>query len=633
MNFKYKLICEKCGCEFEYEDSRAFLCGNCRHGNRKFLRIKCEAEGCENVFEGTSLSHFCSRECRIKTWSDSKKTGNAKQKRCIVCNTPITGSTLKKICDNPECRRIHKAEYQKSYVADHHDILLANSNLRNSDRSKDDPYKHPCLMCGDPISTSCDYCSRCFEYHYALRRMYSNRKRRPCKDVECLWCHKIFPTCGKYKFCSDECAHKSMLEDRKSSEAVKRAEKKKLIRDKAKRAAKRKQDSINRGKELMTYASHAWSPRVNQEEFWKPLNVLRLSGNLCVCTTCWNEFVLTKNSDEGKQILNTRLRSGISPCPNCGSATGKKLGQGEGEILKMYPNFTETQYRPEWMNGMEIDLYDPVAKVGVEFNGIRWHSTACQKHANTHRVKADLAEKNGIQLIQVFENEWYQKKDCVIDRLNSIFHRDMDRVFARKLTVRVMNSTEERKAVSAFLDRNHIQGHVGSHWAVGLFRADELLAVCTFRYGTGYADGGQTKGTEKYWELNRYATKLNTSVVGGLSRCIKAFAKAKPDVERIVSFADRRWTCPSRSAYSSSGFEEVGRQKENYMYTDLRPYHDLRSKQYMRKSAIKKRADSDPNSLEARIYSVSKTETQMATELGYYKIWDAGKIKYEMNLH
>jgi hypothetical protein len=182
-----------------------------------------------------------------------------------------------------------------------------------------------------------------------------------------------------------------------------------------------------------------------------------------------------------------------------------------------------------------------------------------------------------------------------------------------------------------FLDKNHIQGRAACQWAVVLLNGMETVAVCTFKYGTAYAIGGQTGGTEKYWELNRYATKLGYSIVGGLSRCIKAFAKAHPEVHKIVSFADRRWTSRLRSAYSSSGFVEVAECEPNYQYTDLRSSHELKNKQYMRKSQIAERATRE-GSPESTVYSPDKTESQMSKELGYYRVYDAGKIRYEMML-
>ena len=372
-----------------------------------------------------------------------------------------------------------------------------------------------------------------------------------------------------------------------------------------------------------------------KQGFIESIGVERLSERGCKCVRCGKEFNLMCAKRGAIQVLNRLAKLGKSPCPYCGEApTGLHIRNSvpEVDIVQLFPNFTQHNIRPDWMEGLELDLYDPVAKVALEFHGLKWHSDNNNSRPSFHKLKADLCEKAGVQLIQLYESEWVQRREQVIDKLDAIFHKDMSRYFARKLELRTLNDAKGHNTVNRFMDANHIQGHSGCQWAVGLFDSDEPLAICTFKYGTAYASGGQAAGTDKYWELNRYATKLHTSVVGGISRCVKAFMREHPDVHNLVSFADRRWTCPSRSAYSSSGFVETGRADPNYMYTDLDPATPLRNKQYMRKAAIERRALANPAGHEASIFSWNKTELDMATELGWYRIYDAGKIRYEMAL-
>lgn len=367
--------------------------------------------------------------------------------------------------------------------------------------------------------------------------------------------------------------------------------------------------------------------KLDPMEFMDSIGIVRITANFCRCTRCSGEFYVAKKETSAYRNLKRYAKTGKSPCPYCGDTPFRHSVSNGGsatefEINNLYPNFTEHGYKPEWMGGKEIDLYDPVAKVGLEFHGLYAHSERRCRDSNSHKVKADLAEKAGIQLIQLYESEWVQSRECVIDKLDAIFHRSMRRIPARKLDVRILVSRNDHELANRFMDENHIQGHSSMQWGVALMEGSSPVAVCTFKLGTGYAAGGHVENTEKYWELNRFATKLHTCVQGGLSRCISAFWKEHPEVDEIFSFADRRWTCPTRSAYSSSGFVEVDRQRPNYMYTNLDPNEPLKNKQFMRKSRIKERSP--------EIYSDEKTEFQMAHELGYYRIYDAGKIKYRM---
>jgi len=492
-----------------------------------------------------------------------------------------------------------------------------------------------------------------------------NRHRNKKTHV-CVECGRTFTNddhSGRHKYCSEECAKKHKNRETRewyanNTEHV--AEYRKVNRPKITRQHREYCKKNPERVKQLTYASHDRARErkrrdklaAKQEELFytadltpiaekfrhtweESLHITRLTVSTFMCNDCGQEFVLTKNPSGVSTILNARVKSKAgNPCPYCGKSPVSlhRMNTAEAELQEIYPNFTLRCYRPEWMEGLELDLFDPEAKVAIEFHGLIWHSTYKKSDAHAaalHERKADLCERNGVQLLQIFETEWVSRRQCVLDKIDAIFHRDMTRVFARKLELRELNDAAGRTLVNDFMDRNHIQGHASCQWAVGLFCEGEPMAVCTFKYGTAYAAGGQTDGTEKYWELNRYATRLHFSVVGGITRCVKAFMRTHVDVDRIVSFADRRWTCPSRSAYSSSGFVETGRSPSNYVYTDLNPLHPVHNKQFMRKSQILRRAEADPLSKEAKIYSPDLTETEMSRRLGFFRLYDAGKIRYE----
>lgn len=432
-----------------------------------------------------------------------------------------------------------------------------------------------------------------------------------------------------------QCSTPEYKERKNAARRLQTLEKNRLI-------AQASQDELTKFASNIPFGGEKWSEaRVNAEqEKYNQIHIIRLTINKCKCTRCGHEFVVSKGASDASHALSLRVKSGCSPCPWCGEqpiggSQNNQKSTPEHEIQKLFPWFSVTHWRPEWLGGKELDLYDPEHRVALEFHGITWHSDFkdAEQVVSRHKRKADLCEANGVQLIQVYETEWVQNREQVIDKLDAIFHVNMERKFARKLSVRELNDTNGRRVANRFMDENHIQGHSCSQWAVGLFDGDEPVAVCSFKFGTAYAAGGQVKGTEKYWELNRYATKMHVSVVGGISRCIKAFERSHPEVNNIVSFADRRWTCPTRSSYSSSGFIETGRCEPNYQYTDLNPGHPLRNKQYMRKGKIEERAKANLEVPEAKVFSWDKTETEMARELGFYKIYDAGKIRYEMKIN
>ena len=500
-----------------------------------------------------------------------------------------------------------------------------------------------CTICGKEYQGifNSRYCSKECKEKRNLLVWHEKNPRPTCKRI-CLTCGKEFVAESQnQQTCSLTCRKKRYAEDwkksynRRMSVPVNRERKRELVHEnyaqnKDSLLSKQHERIIQKKREIaQTLQIEPVIENNNgniKQDYIDTLGIKRLSAKGCECLRCGNKFNIIRAEKSAVKVLNRLSLTGESPCPYCGeSPTGTSLQRNstpQHEIKRLFPNFTEMNYRPDWMDGMEIDLYDPVAKVGLEYHGMRWHSTATMDNATAarkHRRKADLCEAHGVQLIQLYETEWVQKREIVIDRLNAIFHKPMRRVFARKLNI--MEITGD-KSVGKFMETNHIQGTCPTQYSLGLYDGLELVAVCTFKYGTAYASGGMSGNTEKYWELNRYATKLNVSVVGGLSKCVKRFFRKHPDIDKVVSFADRRWTSPLRTAYGASGFIEAGRCPPNYVYTDLNPYHALKNKQYMRKSNIAKRGET--------CYSPDKTETEMSRELGYYKIYDAGKIRYEI---
>lgn len=527
-------------------------------------------------------------------------------KVCAQCGKHFVATTPRAMFCSKKCKT-------KSYTVPKRDPVTGT-------------YSKVCSRCGISFSSKCGHTRMCPDCSKQSQRESVYRWRQTNPDWEVKWRKEHPESLAKAKKKWNQANPDKVAEHERRHAEKRRQQRLDGARERA----------ITRAAEIQGIAVE-YGPITDPKKrdmFLESLGIQRITVNKCRCVRCGMEFPVAVKESSALRNLRRRAETGTTPCPKCGtfplrSHYSQNGSMYEYEIAGLYPNLSVTHYKPDFMKGKEIDLYDPVAKVGIEFHGLFSHSSRLNKSCTKHATKADLCEKAGIQLIQIFETEWVQRKDCVIDKLDAIFHRDMERVFARKLEVRELNDAAGRKLVSSFMDKNHIQGHAMSQWAVGLFRGDEPLAVCTFKYGTGYATGGHVAGTERYWELNRYATRLHCSVVGGISRCVKAFLRAHEGVDRIVSFADRRWTCPSRSAYSSSGFVETGRCPVNYIYTDLNPHHPVHSKQYMRKSQIMRRASADPSGKEATVYSPDLTENEMAIKLGFYRLYDAGKIRYE----
>ena len=158
------------------------------------------------------------------------------------------------------------------------------------------------------------------------------------------------------------------------------------------------------------------------------------------------------------------------------------------------------------------------------------------------------------------------------------------RVYARNTEVRSVTPKDAKE----FLQNNHLMGPSFGTQAWGLYIDRELAALATFK----------KRGHQL--ELNRFCNKLNTVVVGGLSKLLSEYRG-----QEIVSFVDLRYA--NGHSLTALGFELVGITL-GWKWTDFYTT-------FNRSFCV---ADSK-NGI---------TEKQKALELGLCRIYDAGQAKF-----
>lgn len=314
------------------------------------------------------------------------------------------------------------------------------------------------------------------------------------------------------------------------------------------------------------------------------------------CIRCDTDFSFTKQYFHLSKITSTI-------CPKC----YPRVRPVSGQELELY-QFIKT-LRPDAISGYrshyhgkEIDVYIPDLQIGFEYNGLYWHSESVLSH-NNRSPKSDyekllMFQSQDIRLIQIFEDEWVNQKDIVKSRVANILGKTSQRIPARRCSVREISS----KDASSFCDRNHVMGSGRSNVRMGLYY-DDLVAVMTFS-----KNNISRKVTS--WELNRYAPKINLSVVGGASKLFSAFLRAH-DPTTVISFSDNRWS--DGGLYQQLGFEKINSGAPNYWYT--LPNTMTRIHRFnLRKNA------SDPNDV---------TERELRKRQGYDRVWDSGSSRWQ----
>jgi len=305
-----------------------------------------------------------------------------------------------------------------------------------------------------------------------------------------------------------------------------------------------------------------------------------------------------------KQLLYERNKRNYEVCTNC-NPIGNSFRSGLEIELCSYLDELNIEYETNIkINNIEIDILIPKYNIGIEFNGLYWHSEIF-KSSDFHLNKTNIVKNNNISLIHIFEDEWIYKKDIIKSIISNRLGLSNEKIYARKCEIKEIKPKETKK----FLEDNHIQGNVNSSIRLGLFYNDDLISVMTFSKGRVIMGG---KSNE--YELNRYCSKLNTNVVGSASKLLKYFIK-KYKPKTLISYSDIRMF--DGKLYEKLGFQYKQQSKPNYWYiiNDKR-YHRFN----FRKSILVKEG-----------YDKNKTEHEIMFERKIYRIYDCGNIRWEMN--
>lgn len=246
------------------------------------------------------------------------------------------------------------------------------------------------------------------------------------------------------------------------------------------------------------------------------------------------------------------------------------------------------------LKNYELDIVIPNKKIAIEYDGLYYHRDKNDIH------KYDQCKKLGIRLIKIYDDEDAQ---IVRSRLAAILGKSKQRIFGRKCKVVHLSN----EVYSKFMETNHIQGKIGGSKKYGLVFDSKLIAAMSFgkcRYNKDYG-----------WELLRYASALDTTVVGGASKLFSHFVNEN-NPDSIVSYCDVRWG--TGDMYEKLGFKFLHKTPYNYYY--------FKNK---RESRVKYQKHKLPKIFPG--VDMSKSEEEIMIEQGFSKIYDFGNFVFGWN--
>ena len=315
----------------------------------------------------------------------------------------------------------------------------------------------------------------------------------------------------------------------------------------------------------------------------------------------YQDFLFEVECDKGHNykisfdLLYKRHKYNVEKCTIC-NPIGIKYSNSEYNLLQ----FIKENYNGEIIKNSrkiikpyELDIFLPNLNLAFEYNGLWWHNEL-YKDKNYHKTKSDLCDKNNIQLIHIWEDNWIYKQDIVKSMILNKLGKTLNKIYARKCEIREIKNND---LIKQFLNNNHIQGFVGSSVKLGLYYNNELTSLMTF------------KKDNNNFELNRFCNKLNTNVIGGASKLFKYFTKNYNFYE-IKTFADRTYS--NGNLYFKMNFKIGKFIKPDYYYI----VNGIRKHKFN----FRKQKDN------------IKTEHEIMLEKNIYRIYDAGKYRFTYSL-
>ena len=111
-----------------------------------------------------------------------------------------------------------------------------------------------------------------------------------------------------------------------------------------------------------------------------------------------------------------------SGCPECQKKTQSSFPEQAilFYIKTEYPDAVNS-YKNLFDKGMELDIFIPSKKIGIEYDGINWHKS--ERALLREKRKYDICKANGIKLIRIKENRRHTDNAC-----DTLIYCDFDRI-------------------------------------------------------------------------------------------------------------------------------------------------------------------------------------------------------------
>jgi hypothetical protein len=302
---------------------------------------------------------------------------------------------------------------------------------------------------------------------------------------------------------------------------------------------------------------------------------------------CGDKYYFICECGKRKLYYFYSITSGNSASCGC-VLPGRTTSSPAGEIYKFIQSITNEKiefgyripYKTTWR---EYDIYIPSRKLAIEFHGLIWHSELYSKHPQNDYEKYILSQSRGDRLIQIYSDEWRDKKDIVKNYLRELISpRKKTKII---LTYEVVNGRTPRET-RKFLDNNCIYGGTSGCLTILARYQKEIVGAWVFQKKGAYAIL-----RSHCWDGDFQASKPHQHALE-----LAKMALQKMGCNEIIAYSDNRYE--TGELFEQVEFTFDKENKPTYLYTN----GTIRCSKHDYKFKKKK----------------------------YYRIWDSGKKQYSL---
>jgi len=347
--------------------------------------------------------------------------------------------------------------------------------------------------------------------------------------------------------------------------------------------------------------------KTKKDNYWNTFNILLKNKNINPLYDK-NKYMLENNDNSYKcQICNNDFICNTKEirlirCPICKKKYGSIYEQEISEWLNtLGGTFTYKNNYRCYYDGRkfkEIDVYFEKLNFGIEFNG-NWIHSELNKHKNYHQEKYLFFKERNIDIINIFEYEWLEKKELIKSMIKNKLGLITDKIYARKCEIKNIDNKEYKE----FLLNNHIQGFTGAKIKIGLYYKNELVSLISL---------GKPRFNKEYnYEVIRSCTKQGKIVIGGFSKLLKHISNIINN-ESIISYVNLNYF--NGNSYLNNGFKFKNISSPNYIY--------------FKKDIVKSRYETQKHKLKNVLdnFNCNVSEKENMNNNGWLRLYDAGTM-------